>query len=94
MLGVGFWLLLNRKVYILSILSIFSMETKNIFSGRKDEEITSMKVSIGFLRLIEKFRGKRESYENTITRLLLSKDVNIEESKIIREAQKDYMSQL
>lgn len=84
----------KRKVYILGILSIFSMEIKNIFGSRSNEEITSMKVSIGFLRLIEKFRNKRESYEQTITRLLLSKDVNIEESKIIKEAQKDYMSQL
>ena len=84
----------KRKVYILGILSILSMETKNIFGSRSNEEITSMKVSIGFLRLIEKFRNKRESYEQTITRLLLSKDVNIEESKIIKEAQKDYMSQL
>ncbi len=71
-----------------------NMDNSLIMPNKKDTNITSMSCSVGFLRLIEKFRGKRESYEQTITRLLLSKDVTNEESKIIKEAQKDYMSQL
>ena len=66
------------------------METSELFKGRKNDEKTSMQVTFGFLRFLEKFRGKRESYEQTMWRLITSKDLNSEDKQIIKEAKKDY----
>jgi len=70
------------------------MDNQTLFKGKKNEDKTSMQATYGFLRFLEKFRGKRESYEQCIVRLLLSKEVTPEEETIIKEAKHDYKKSL
>ena len=70
------------------------MDKQTLFKGKRDDEKTSMQVTFGFLRFIENFRGKRESYEQYINRLILSNDVSVEEKQIIKEAKHDYLKSL
>ena len=70
------------------------MDKQTLFKGKRDDEKTTMQTTYGFLRFLENFRGKRESYEQCINRLILSNDVSVEEKQIIKEAKHDYQKSL
>jgi hypothetical protein len=62
------------------------MDKSKVLPGKKDSEITSMKVNVWFLRFLNKFRTGRESWQELIMRLITSKRLSSEDSaKLKRE---------
>ena len=66
------------------------MVKKIQFEKRRDEEITTMKVNIWFLKFLDKFRTGRESWQEIIMRLITSKKLNPEDSKKLKQEIANY----
>jgi len=69
---------------------IFSMAQSNVLPQRKDEEITSMKVNVWFLRFLDKFRIGRESWQDIAMRMINSKKLNPEDSEKLKKEMRNY----
>jgi len=59
--------------------------TEKILPDKQDNEDTSMKVKVWFLRFLQKFRTGRESWQEIIMRLITSKKLNPEESRKLKQ---------
>ena len=64
--------------------------TQKVLPNKKDEDITSMKVNVWFLRFLNKFRTGRESWQEIIMRLITSKKLNPEESLKLKQEIANY----
>lgn len=60
------------------------MDKSKVLPDKRDEEITSMKVNVWFLRFLNKFRTGRESWQEIIMRLITSKKLDPEDSKKLK----------
>ena len=89
-LFVGNTELLNRKVYILSIVSIFSMGKQINLKDRKNDEVTSIKVNMWFLKMLERYRHGRESWQEIAVRLITSKTLSNKDRKELNNEVANY----
>ncbi len=64
--------------------------TEKLFPNKKDEEVTSMKVNVWYLRFLHKFRTGRESWQEIAMRLITSKKLNPEESRKLKQEMANY----
>jgi len=61
------------------------METSSVLPEKKNEDITSMKVNVWFLRFLNKFRTGRESWQDIIMKMITSKKLDPEDSKKLKQ---------
>lgn len=66
------------------------MESSKVLPNKKDEEITSMKCNVWFLRFLDKFRTGRETWQELIMRLITSKKLNPEDSAKLKKEKANY----
>ena len=66
------------------------MDKSKILPMRKDEEITSMKVNVWFLRFLNKFRTGRESWQEIIMRMITAKKLTPEDSDKLKRETANY----
>jgi hypothetical protein len=64
--------------------------TEKLFPDKKDEDVTSMKANVWFLRFLDKFRTGRETWQEIIMRLITSKKLNPEESRKLKQEMANY----
>lgn len=68
--------------------------TEKIFPNKRDEEVTTMKANVWFLRFLHKFRTGRESWQEIAMRLITSKKLNPEESRKLKEEKRSFKKYL
>ncbi len=68
---------------------MLSMDT-SVLPNRKEEDVTSMKCNVWFLRFLDKFRNGRESWQQIAIRLITQRKLNSEESKKLNQEIKNY----
>ncbi len=64
--------------------------TEKLFPNRKDEEVTSMKVNVWFLRFLNKFGERGESWQQIAMRLITQRKLNPEHSKKLKQGIANY----
>ena len=64
--------------------------TEKVLPDRKDEDITSMKVNVWFLRFLNKFGERGESWQQIAMRLITSRKLNPEESRKLKQEMANY----
>jgi len=63
---------------------------EKVLPNKKDEDVTSMKCNVWFLRFLDKFRTGREFWQEIIMRLITSKKLNPEESLKLKQEIANY----
>jgi len=64
--------------------------TEKILPNRRDEEVTSMKCNVWYLRFLNKFRTGRESWQEIAMRLITSRKLDPEQSKKLKQEIANY----
>ena len=64
--------------------------TEKVLPNKKDDEDTSMKVKVWYLRFLDKFRIGREPWQDISMRLMTQRKLNPEESRKLKQEIANY----
>ena len=64
--------------------------TEKVLPQKEDKEITSMKVNVWFLRFLNKFGERGESWQQIAMRLITSRKLDPEHSKKLKQEIANY----